>query len=169
MILAIGSLAGQNKGGGGAAVSRRGGSPAARARGGGERGDRRGPVGGLGARGGGLWRRLHGGRRAAAVLCRCGGVPARRGGDGRVRELCWDEIKRIWGLVEGGASSVDGSAWRCGRRPWQAWRRGKTARRARQQRAEGEGVRVANEKASSREFGSRRCGARTAPWPTWPR
>ena len=40
--------------GGGAAISRRGGSPAARARGGGERGARRGPVGGLGARGGGL-------------------------------------------------------------------------------------------------------------------
>jgi len=67
LILAIGSLAGQNRGGG-AAVFRRGGSPAARARGGGERGDRRGPVGGLGAQGGGLWRRLHGGRRPAAVL-----------------------------------------------------------------------------------------------------
>jgi len=40
--------------------------------------------------------------------------------------------------------------------------RGETARRARQQRAEGEGVRVANEKASSREFGSGRRGARRA-------
>ena len=98
-------------------------------------------------------------RRAAAG----GGAeltPVAGVGGGEAKELQGAEVKRIWGLVEGRASSVDGSAWRCGRRPWQAWRRGETARRARQQRAEGEGVRVANEKASSREFRSGRRGAR---------
>ena len=57
--------------------------------------------------------------RRAAVLCRCNGIPARRGGDGRARELRWDESKRIWGLVEGGVGSSGGSAWRGG---WQSWR-----------------------------------------------
>ena len=69
---------------------------------------------------GGQWRRLHGERRPAAVLCRCGGVPARRGGDGRARELRWDESKRIRGLVEGGVGSSGGSAWRGGWQPWRA-------------------------------------------------
>ena len=93
-----------------------------RGRDGGGRGERELPVGGGLRDRGGRWRWLHGGQRPAAVLCRCGGIPARRGGDGRARELRWDESKRIRGLVEGGASSVDGSAWRCGRRPWRAWR-----------------------------------------------
>ena len=85
-----------------------------RGRGGGGRGERELPVGGgLRARGG-QWRRLHGERRPAAVLCRCGGVPARRGGDGRARELRWDESKRIRGLVEVGAGSSGGLAWRGG-------------------------------------------------------
>ena len=69
---------------------------------------------------GGQWRRLHGERRPAAVLCRCGGVPARRGGDGRARELRWDESKRIRGLVEGCVGSSGGSAWRSGWQPWRA-------------------------------------------------
>ena len=78
------------------------------------RGTRELPLGGLRARRGGPWRRFHGGRRAAAVLCRCGGVPARRGGDGRAWELRWDESKRIWRLVGVGAGSSGGSAWRGG-------------------------------------------------------
>ena len=41
-------------------------------------------------------------------------------GGGEAKELQGAEVKRIWGLVEGGTSSVDGSAWRCGRRPWRA-------------------------------------------------
>ena len=70
-----------------------------RGRGGGARGHRRGPVGGLGARGGGPWRRFHGGRRPAAVLCRCGGVPAVMSGGEKVGELPGGEVKPAAGLI----------------------------------------------------------------------
>ena len=41
-------------------------------------------------------------------------------GGGEAKELQGAEVKRIWGLVEGGASSVDGSAWRGDWWPWRA-------------------------------------------------
>ena len=70
--------------------------------------------GGLRARGG-QWRRLHGERRPAAVLCRCGGVPARRGGAGRAGELHGEARKvlgySIWAMGErtGGSTASRGS------------------------------------------------------------
>ena len=105
------------------------------------RGTRELPLGGLRARRGGLWRRFHGGRRAAAVLCRCGGVPARRGGDSRAWELRWDESKRIWGLVGVGAGSSGGLAWRGGhghdgrRRRYGAGRLGRYVRESEAERS----------------------------------
>ena len=64
-----------------------------------------------------------------------------------------------------------GSVWEKGDRRWElrvsrgggdygGRRRGETARRARRQRAEGEGARIANEKASLRGFGHGRHGSR---------
>ena len=107
---------------------------------------------------GGQWRRLHGERRPAAVLCRCGGVPARRGGDSRAWELRWDESKRIWGLVGVGAGSSGGSAWRGGHghggrgERSQAGGVGKLGRRVRESEAE--------QSSTARCGSERRSGAR---------
>ena len=103
---------------------------------------------------------LHGSRATAAIGCRGGSSP-----------VAWGGGERAWEDQREATERFPGSAWAEGyRRWWLRWsrgggdygglRRGETARRARRQRAEGEGVRVANEKASSRGFGNGRRGSR---------
>ena len=146
MILAIGSLAGQNRGGDGAAVSRRGGLPAARARGGGERGDQRGPIGGLGARGDGVWRPGHGERRPAAAALR-------RGLKGAAGPVSFTERwgSRLRGPLGRGRVEEVARRRSRGRRPWQ-----RSSRRWRGRPAAREGGAVTSR--ARRSGGSRRCG-----------
>ena len=70
--------------------------------------------GGLGAWDG-RWQARRGRRRPAAVLCRCGGIPAWRGGAGRAGELHGEARKvlgySIWAMGErtGGSTASRGS------------------------------------------------------------
>ena len=146
-----------------------------RGRGGGARGDRRGPIGGLGARGGGLWRRLHGGRR------RCCAAPAefRRG----------VEVMAGPGSFVGTRASGFGGWWRVGRarsmarrggatgghgerrRALTGWRRRQAqparpwrhlhARERRWRGREGSGEQQRETRGAH--------SALAAPWPNWPR
>ena len=108
-------------------------------------------VRGGGSTAGGGWRRY-----CAAVAAFRRGVEVMAG---PVSFTEWSGC-RFGGWLERRRAGEGSSAWRFVRRPWQAWLRGETARRTRQQRAEAEGVRVANEKASSRGFGNGRHGSR---------
>ena len=103
---------------------------------------------------------FHGSRATAAMECRGGSSP-----------VAWGGGERAWEDQREATERFPGSAWAEGyRRWWLRWsrgggdyggrRRGETARRARRQRAEGEGARIANEKASSRGFGNGRHGSR---------
>jgi len=96
------------------------------------------------------------------------GVDSVRGGGssamiwrgGRAWELHWNEMKpfpRSIGAEGGWKWELDGARTAGGHGEQ---RQGETARRARRQRAEGEDVRVASKKASSRRFGNERHGSR---------